>query len=81
MTNIEKHIKGNSLKIIAKTKAAKNEIIGWDDNRKALRIAVKAVPEKGKANKELVKFLGKVLKKKIAIVSGLRSREKILKVE
>jgi uncharacterized protein (TIGR00251 family) len=78
---IEEYIKGNFLKIIAKTNAAKTEIVGWDKNKKALKIAVRAVPEKGKANKEIVKFLGKMLKKKVFIVSGLKSKEKIIKLE
>jgi uncharacterized protein (TIGR00251 family) len=77
---IEKYVVNGFLKIIAKTKAARNEVIGWDNSRKALKVAVKAVPEKGKANKEIVKFLGKLLKKRVVIVSGLKSREKILKV-
>ena len=81
MISIEKYIKDNSLKILVKTNAPKNEIIGWDDSRKALKISVKAVPEKGKANKEIVKFLGKILKKRVFIVSGLKSKEKILKIE
>ena len=80
MTDIEEYIEDNSLKIIVKTNASRNEVVGWDDSRKALRISVKAVPEKGKANREIVKFLGKLLKKRIAIVSGLKSKEKILKI-
>jgi len=77
---IKEYIRDNSLKILVKAGASKNEVIGWDNNKKALKISIKAAAEKGKANKEIIKFLGKLLKKKIVIVSGLKSREKILKI-
>jgi len=76
--NLEKYIKNNSLKIIVKPNSPRNEILSYDPNKKAVRIAVKAAPEKGKANHELIKFISKLLKKKAAIISGLKSREKIL---
>ncbi len=44
-----------------------------------LKIAVKAPPEKGKANQELIKFLSQRLeipKGEISIISGLKSRRK-----
>jgi len=78
---IEKFIKNNSLRIIVKADASENKIHGWDNSRGALRISVKAVASKGKANKEIVKFLGKILKKRITIVSGFKSREKLLRIE
>ena len=53
----------------------------FDSNKKALRISIKAAPEKGKANQELVKFLSKLLKKKVMIIKGLKNREKILKID
>ncbi len=69
------------LRIVVKANASKDEILGWDDSKKALRISIKAAAEKGKANKEIVKFLSKILKKKVSIVSGFKSRQKLLKVE
>jgi len=77
---IEKYISENKLKIIVKPNSPKNSVIGFDENKKALRISVKAAPEKGKANHELIKFISKLLKKKVEIVKGLKSREKILKI-
>ncbi len=44
------------------------------------RIQLKARPEKGEANLELVKFLSKLVKKKVKIVSGLTSRTKIVRI-
>ena len=77
---IEKYIKNNSLKIIVKPSSPKNEIIFFDKNKQSLKIAVKAPPEKGKANQELIKFISKLLQRKVEIVKGLTSREKILKI-
>ncbi|MEM4271267.1 MAG: DUF167 domain-containing protein [Candidatus Pacearchaeota archaeon] len=75
---INNYIKDNKLKVIVKPNSRKSEIIGFDDNKKALRISVKSPAEKGKANVELIKFVSKLLKKKVVIVSGLKSREKII---
>ena len=49
----------------------------------ALKIDLAAVPEEGKANEELVRFLAKefqVSRSAITIVSGLSSRTKIVRV-
>ncbi len=43
-------------------------------------IRLKSPPVKGKANDELVRFLKKLLKKPISIVSGFTSREKVILV-
>lgn len=44
------------------------------------KIKVKAVPEKGKANKELLKFLKKELKIDAEIISGEKDRLKLIKI-
>lgn len=47
------------------------------------KIAVAAVPEKGKANMELIKFLArelKVLKSRFKIISGASERIKLIKI-
>lgn len=57
-----------------------NKIVGWQG--KELKIRVAAPPQKGKANKELIKFLAKELNianNDIEIIKGLTSsRKKIL---
>ncbi len=78
--DIEKYIQNNILKVLIKPNSPKNSILGFDSSKKALRISIKAVPEKGKANQELVKFVSKLLKKKVEIIKGLKSRDKILKI-
>ena len=65
------------IKVIVKPRSSKNEF--YFDKEKNVYVArIKESAEKGKANKELIKFLGKELKKKIEIVKGLKSREKII---
>ena len=81
MTDIFDFIKNNKLKIIVKPNSPRNEITGWDNNKNALRVCVKAEPEKGRANKEVVKFFSKLLKKKVVIDSGFKSREKIISIQ
>ncbi|MBW2978441.1 DUF167 domain-containing protein [Candidatus Woesearchaeota archaeon] len=80
MISLSNYIKNNKLKIIVKPNSQKNEIIKWDNNKKALRINIKSAPEKGKANQEIIKFFSKLFKKKISITSGIKSREKTLSI-
>lgn len=63
--------------------AAKNEIKEILEDG-TIKIAVKAVPEKGKANQELMKFLSKefcVKKGDIKIISGQTDRIKLIKIK
>jgi len=78
--DITKHIMNNRMTILAKPNAKRSEILGWDESRKALRVAVAAPPDKDKANKELISFLSKLLKKKVEIIHGTKSREKMIRI-
>ena len=88
--NIKDCIKDNKLKVVVKPNANKTEVmelnvcnIGGNskcNNSCVVKIAVKAIPDKNKANIELVKFLSKLLKKKVRIVSGMKSKEKVLEI-
>lgn len=75
---LSKYIKNNHLAIIVKPNAGKTEILGYDESRNALKVAVAAPADKNKANVEVIKFFSKLLKKKVLIKSGLTSREKVL---
>ena len=77
---INDYIKNNSLKIIAKPNSSKTEIIGFDINKQALKVNVKAKPENNQANIEIIKFFTKQLKKKVTISKGLKSKEKTIKI-
>ena len=62
--------------------AGRNEVTGLKDG--ILQIKIKAPPEKGKANKELVDFLSErlgVKKSTIFIIKGQTSRNKVITVE
>ena len=73
-------IKEKIFKVIIKPNSLKNEIIGFDRDKKAYKISIKEKTEQNKANKELIRFLSKSLGKRVKIKSGLRSREKIIEV-
>ncbi len=77
---LEEYIVDCSLSIIVKPSSPVSKVIGWDESKKALRVAIAAVPDKDKANKEVVKFFSKLLGKKVEIIKGMRSRKKVLKV-
>lgn len=69
------------LTIYAKPNAKKTNIVGITEQR--LNIAVKAKPVEGEANKEIIRFLSKLLKipqKQITIVSGIKSRQKKIQI-
>ena len=73
-------VSSRSVKIIVKPNSSKNRILGFDKDRRAYRVEIKAKPEANKANIEIVKFFSKKFKKKVKIVKGLYSKEKVLKI-
>ena len=80
--NVNKDIQGIRLAIKVTPNASRNEITDFKDGVLQLKIA--APPLKGKANKEIIDFLSRVLgvkKSSIAIIRGLTSRNKIIAIE
>jgi uncharacterized protein len=62
-------------------KSSQSAIVGWEGN--TLKIRLKAVPEKGEANDELIAFLAKTLhtaKSNIILTHGQTSRVKRLRI-
>lgn len=60
-------------------KASKSAIVGWENN--ALKIRLAAVPQKGEANKQLIRFMADYLsvgRSNIKIISGETSAHKRL---
>jgi len=76
--SIENILKKNKFKIIVKPNANENKIVGLRDN--ALSLNISAPADKDKANREIIRFFSRLLKKKVRIASGRKSREKILEV-
>ncbi|MEM2131395.1 MAG: DUF167 domain-containing protein [Candidatus Woesearchaeota archaeon] len=81
MLEIKDYIKENKLIIIVKPNHPKNEILGFDENRNALKIGIKEKPEDNKANIEIIKFFSKMTGKNVKILLGLKSKKKVLKFE
>lgn len=77
--NVLDYARNSAIEIIVKANSPKTEIIGWDKEKKALRVNVHAQPEKGKANIEIIKFFTRITKKKVTIASGLTSKKKLLR--
>jgi uncharacterized protein (TIGR00251 family) len=46
-----------------------------------LLVEIKSNPEKGKANKEIIKGLKKIFRKEVKIISGLKNKEKIVEID
>ena len=76
--NFLSYIKNSKLKIIVRPNSPKNRIIGWNKEKQALKVNIKALPEKGKANVEIIKFFSRLAKKQVKIVSGKTSKTKII---
>lgn len=68
-------------------KSPKNQVVGWEVDAAGdrwLKVRIAAEPDEGKANKELLRFLGKTLDipaKQITISSGEASRYKKIKIQ
>lgn len=75
------------LRIRLTPKSSRNAINGimtMPDGRDLLKVSVNAIPEDGKANAELLRFLSKTLKipkSALLLVSGESSREKLIKID
>jgi len=55
------------------------KIIEFQDNK--MKIQVKSAPIKGKANKEIITNLKKILKSKVTIIKGQTTNKKTLLIE
>jgi len=75
--NINNHIKNNLLKLKVVPNSKKSQLI---EENGLLKLYLKAVPDKNKANRELIKCFKKEFKLNVEIKSGMKSREKVLQV-
>ena len=53
-------------------------VIGFDEWTQALKVRLRAKPEKGKANQELLEKLGKLFNATVEIVEGKKKQHKML---
>lgn len=73
-------IKESRFNVIVKTKSNSNKLVGFDKEKQAYSLNIKAVLEKGQANKEIIRFLSRLSKKQVRIVRGVKNKEKIIEV-
>lgn len=78
--NLADYVVNDKLNVVVKPNSKKTVIIGYDESKKAVKIAIAAPAEDNKANIELIKFVSKLLKRKVKIKTGLTSREKLLAI-
>jgi uncharacterized protein (TIGR00251 family) len=74
--------KSTRLRIRVTPGASQNEIIGFTDG--VLYVKVAAVPDRGKANKELIGYLSRILdikKSSLHLLKGHTSRNKVIAVD
>jgi hypothetical protein len=82
---LKKFVKENNpqyLRIKVIPKSNRNEVVDIMDDE-TIKIRIKAVPEKGKANKELISFLSDELnlpKENFKIISGKNDPLKLIKI-
>ncbi len=69
------------VKIIVKPNAKKDELLGFNEERQAYKVAIAAPPEDNKANIAVIKFFTRLTKKKVTIVTGLTSKQKLLLIQ
>lgn len=70
---------GIVLKVKVIPKSSRSEIVGWEGEELKIRLA--AVPDKGQANAELIRFLANLLKigkSHVQLIQGDTSRHKRL---
>ncbi|MFH1234366.1 MAG: DUF167 domain-containing protein [Candidatus Diapherotrites archaeon] len=72
---------GVTLKIRVSPNSKKFGLKGFDPWTGSLSVSVSEPPEKGKANAEIEKELGKIFGKKTKIISGQHSRTKTVEVQ
>ncbi|MFH1399486.1 MAG: DUF167 domain-containing protein [Candidatus Woesearchaeota archaeon] len=66
------------LKTVKVKPSAKHSMVIAGD---IIKVEVKSPAAKGKANKELVKLLSKHFKKKVTILKGHKSKQKVVQIE
>ena len=69
------------ISIIVKPNSKKTQIVSYDDARSAFRVDVAAPAEDNRANIEIIKFFSRLVGKRVQIIQGLTSKQKILQIK
>ena len=87
MTGYQADMSGLTLHVRLTPNAGRDELVGWAeaaDGAAHFVVRVRAVPEKGKANKSLVALLAKtfgIAKRDVDVIRGATSRLKTVRIE
>ncbi|MDA3854626.1 MAG: DUF167 domain-containing protein [Candidatus Woesearchaeota archaeon] len=79
MSNFPKFSFNQFIKIKAKPKSSKSELI-WDNENEMILAFLHSIPDDNKANEELIKLFKKQLKLRVELTSGFKSKDKKVKV-
>ena len=66
------------IKVRVRTKADRSIVKKYDPESETYFIDIESPPENGKANKEILKILSKRFKRRLRIISGSKSKNKVL---
>jgi uncharacterized protein (TIGR00251 family) len=80
MEAITKIEEGVLVDIEVSTNAEKFMITGYNEWRKAFEIKIKAIPQKGKANKEIILQFSRITNRNVELSSGHKSHHKTIKI-
>ena len=76
-------VEGVRIRVRVSPRASRDEIVSCDE-AEPIRVSVTSAPVEGAANRHLVALLARKLrvgKSKVRVVSGLRSRNKVVEVQ
>lgn len=80
MKAIQQTEEGILVDIEVSPNSLKFKISGYNDWRDEIGVKIKSIPQKGKANQELIKEFSKITSCDVEIASGHKSRHKTLKI-
>ncbi|AKG91972.1 TIGR00251 family protein [Geoglobus ahangari] len=72
---------GARVRVHVTPKSKRSEVAGYDEWKKAIIVRVRAPPEGGKANREVEQLLSEFFGTSVEIVSGHRSRDKVVEIK
>ena len=82
MIRMEQRATAVRLSVRVQPRASRTEVVGEHDG--ALKVRLAAPPVEGEANRELVRFLGKLLgvaPSRVTVVSGATGKSKVVEIE
>jgi uncharacterized protein len=80
MKAIQQIEEGILVNIEVSPKSPRFSISGYNEWRDEIEVRIKSIPQKGKANQELINEFSKLTKSDVEIISGQKSRHKTLKI-